>query len=153
MFAVVRQRHRGDCGLASLATLLVGSLAYEHVHAAAGLIEPKWHGTRGLRVGDLRRVAATLGVEFDVRRRLELDTAVGILVAHGPHVAREGHYVAVAHGVVLDPADGVARTWRDYQAHYGARFTTLLALRGGLARRRLPAARPVPHAAPRRTAA
>lgn len=115
--------------MAALASLLADTHTYEDIQAEAARLERRWR-TRGLGLRQMQTVARVLGVgELVMRRRLTLDTDCGVVVVHGPHFARDGHYVAVCGGRVLDPGTGESLPWRAYQARYEARFTTLLGLR------------------------
>jgi hypothetical protein len=114
--------------VAALASLLADTHTYDDVKAEAARLERRWR-TRGIGLRHMQTVARELGVELVMRRRLALDTDCGVVVVHGPHVSRDGHYVAVCAGRVLDPGTGESVPWRAYQARYEARFTTLLGLR------------------------
>jgi hypothetical protein len=126
VITVVRQRGTGDCGLASLATLVSGRYSYEDVFLAAAAVDRARKGQCGMRLRDLRVVALRLGVALELRRRYDLDTDTGILVVHGGHTARDGHCVTAWEGLLVDSADGAIHKWRAYRARHAARFGTLL---------------------------
>lgn len=126
MITVVRQRGAGDCGLASLATLLSAQYEYEDVFKAAATVDRARKGLCGMRLRNLRVVARKLGLELEPVRRYDLDTDTGILVVHGGHTSRDGHCVTAWEGVLADSADGYLHRWRAYQAKHSARFGTLL---------------------------
>jgi hypothetical protein len=126
VITVVRQRGTGDCGLASLATLVSARYAYEDVFLAAATVDRARKGQCGMRLRDLQVVARKLGIDLERKRRYDLDTDTGILVVHGGHTARDGHCVTAWEGLLADSADGFVHKWRAYQLRHAARFGTLL---------------------------
>lgn len=130
MIKVVRQRGRGDCGVAAIATLLSKTHTYDDVSAVVKQIDPQREGMLGLRVREVRRVLEALGLVVTARRRRqELDTDSGIVLVYGAHTARDGHYLAAKYGLLFDPCNGFATPWRQYQAEHrrnDLRFGTLL---------------------------
>lgn len=116
--------------MAALATLLSAVYRYEDVQVEAARLARRWR-SRGLAEAELQAVARALGVALVARPRRRLATACGVLVVHGPHFTRDGHYVAVCDGRVSDPGIGVSLPWRAYLGRYDAHVTSLLALAGG----------------------
>ena len=126
MVTVVRQRHAGDCGVAALATLLSARIGYEDVYLAAAKVDPRLKGKGGLQNSELVKVAREFGVDLDAIKKFDLDRDEGLLRVRSDSHHREGHWVAVRWGLVLDPADGYLAPWRPWTARYQARLGTLL---------------------------
>lgn len=106
---VVRQVHRNDCGLAALA-MVAG--AWGHPWTVAELARDVRPGDRGVRLGALRDVAWTRGLEAyairgthdDLRRELARGrpVLVGLLLPFERDRALSHYEVAIA----IDPRDG-----------------------------------------------
>lgn len=121
---LVLQRTPGDCGIAALATLI--EQTYEDVYVATARVDRKTRGRSGIHLGALVAVAHRLGVRLRLKRKriLNLEEDEGLLVvtwAPGSrHEVGIAHLVAVGHGVVVDPADGVVLPADEYLAREGA---------------------------------
>lgn len=121
MVRVILQRGAGDCGCAALATLLSWTAHdYDAIAAAA----PRG-GQAGLRTRELVATARRLGIRLTATRSYDLTVDAGVLRVRSHVHHRDGHWVAVRHGLLWDPRDGYAAPWRDYAARYGARFGML----------------------------
>jgi hypothetical protein len=126
MVTVVRQRHTGDCGVAAMATLLSARMAYEDVYLAAAKVDPLGRGRGGLQNRELVKLGKELGLALTPCRAFDLDRDEGVLRVRSLSHHRDGHWVAVRWGMVLDPADGYLAPWRQWAARYQARLGTLL---------------------------
>lgn len=128
---LVLQRAVGDCAIAALATLIEQS--YEDVYLAAALVDRKTRGRNGMYLGKVLAVAAHVGVTLKLKRRYSLDEDEGLLVvtwAPGSrHEVGTPHLVALGHGVIVDPADGVVLPADEYLAREKAAAGTFLELR------------------------
>jgi hypothetical protein len=125
---LVIQRAIGDCGIASLGTLL--ELSYEDVYIAAAQVDRNARGRNGIRLASLISIGKKLGVSFLQKRHHE-DDDEGLLVVtwRAPHSQPFGsHLVALAHGVVADPADGIVLPVDDYLTRYKATAGSFLEL-------------------------
>lgn len=128
---VVRQRRKGDCGVAALATYL--GQTYEDVYAAVAAVDKRAIPARGLYLRDLERAAKRFGVALARRHRPDVDEDGGVLSvlwavpgqkdadASAPRREYRGHYVVLRDGriydVDADEPEGVpARDWlaREY---------------------------------------
>ena len=128
---LVLQRTAGDCGISALATLIEQS--YEDVYVATAAVDKKTRGRNGIHLGALCEVAKRLGILLRVRRRFNLDEDEGLLVvtwAPGSrHEVGQAHLVALGHGVIVDPADGVVLPADEYLAREKATAGAFLELR------------------------
>lgn len=117
---LVLQRSAGDCGIASLATLI--EQTYEDVYVATSKVDTKTRGRNGIHLGALCTVAKRLGVALRLKRKRvsNLEEDEGLLVvtwAPGSrHTVGVSHLVALGHGVIVDPADGVVLPADEYLA-------------------------------------
>lgn len=106
---VVRpQKHLADCGLAALAMAL--GLPYESVFQAAPLA-----ARTGLTTRQLQAVATKLGARLLSRPKADLHADTGILGIEFPR--RNGHWLYLHAGVLVDPSDGSLWDTEDYAAH------------------------------------
>lgn len=128
---VIKQRKAWDCGVASVAMLV--DLPYGDV---AALLKNRWPDDRpfrkrGLILSEMIELAGMIGHVLVVKRRAAgyLEGETGILTLRGERYCREGHYVVLKDGMVIDP-DG-ADVWllKDYMSRHGVRTATLLAWR------------------------
>lgn len=120
---LVLSRGAGDCGIATLATLL--EQTYEDVYVATQAVDPKRRGKSGLMTRHIIEVAQQLGVTLDVRLpgRFTLDDdEEGLLFVRWRSRSRHlttgfrWHVVAYTHGVVVDTTDGVILAADEYLA-------------------------------------
>ena len=127
---LVMQRANGDCGLAALGTLL--ELPYEDVYIASAQVDRKTRGKNGIHMAALMAVAKRLGVLLRLKRTASLDDDEGLLVVNWqpPHKHPfMAHLVALGHGVIVDPADGIILPADEYLTKYRATAGSLLELR------------------------
>ena len=110
-------------------------LSYEDVFVAAAKIDPSHRGKSGASWTDVRRLAKALGFSTRLRRSFVLDEDEGLLnvrwVKGSPHYLPMGfqqHIVALAHGVVADPSDGLILPADEYLARVQAQPNGLLEL-------------------------
>ena len=110
------QRGTGDCAIAAIATLL--EQPYEDVFLEAAKVEKKYRGRNGVFLPDIVRIAKALGVALERKKQPNLDDDEGLLVVtwrkDSRHDAGTNHLVAVGHGVIVDPFDGVVLPPDDY---------------------------------------
>ena len=129
LLVVSLMRHRGDCGVAALATIL--RVPYEEVLVVAGHFVPTVL-VDGLDNDDMIKIAARFGRLLVERTKEEIDFrgAVGILGAHlkAQHEGDE-HAVVLSRGLVFDP-DSKGEIWRvrDWIRRFGATDLDLLEL-------------------------
>ena len=127
---LVLQRASGDCGIAALASLLEQS--YEDVYVATARVDRKCRGRNGIHLGALIAVGKILGCSLLLKRRAVLDEDEGLLVvtwAPGSrHEVGVPHLVALGHGVIVDPADGVILPADEYLARERATAGSFLEL-------------------------
>lgn len=126
---LVLQRANGDCGVAALATLIEQS--YEDVYLASARVDKKARGKSGICFPALIAIGKILGVSFLLKRRYA-DEDEGLLAVtwQKPHSHPfDAHLVAVAYGVIADPADGVILPADEYLARYRATAGSFLELR------------------------
>jgi hypothetical protein len=125
VIVVVRQQQPKDCGVSALAS--IAPLPYDLVYEAVTAIVPDWRGTLGLHNHQVIAAAAALDLPLTPTRKYDLDAEDrGVLRLYSPVHSAGGHYVAIYRGLIIDPADGSIRPWRDYQRAYDVRFATLL---------------------------
>lgn len=125
---VVLQRANGDCGICALATLLEQS--YEDVYIAAARVERVSRGRNGIVLSRLIAVGKLLGVTFKQKRHYA-DDDEGLLTVtwRKPHGHPfDAHLVALAYGVIADPADGIVLPVDEYLARYQATAGSFLEL-------------------------
>jgi len=108
---VVRWIHRSgedpDCGITALA--LACGQTYDAVLGEAVKIEPK-AVTWGLRIRDMRKVAAKFGFSTRLLRKFDLNEDTGILSVSGP----EGeHVVYLWEGRIIEPRQDSRSLWLD----------------------------------------
>lgn len=127
---LVLQRANGDCGVAALATLI--EQTYEDVYVAVAKVDRKTRGRQGIHLGALQAVGKILGASFLLKRRYAIEEDEGLLVvtwAPGSrHEVGVPHLVALAHGVIVDPADGVVLPAEEYLARENATAGSFLEL-------------------------
>ena len=108
---LVLQRGIGDCGLAALCTY--AELSYEDAFVVMAKVERTHRGKNGVQWAHLRRVAQALGFRVRLRRTFNINEHDGLLAVQwlpdSPHASGTfgQHLVALADGIVADPADGV----------------------------------------------
>jgi hypothetical protein len=125
---LVLQRASGDCGISALATLIEQS--YEDVYIASAKVDKKARGKSGICFPALIAIGKILGVSFHLKRRYG-DEDEGLLAVtwRKPHSHPfDAHLVAVAYGVIADPADGIVLPLEDYLARYQATAGSFLEL-------------------------
>jgi ABC-type bacteriocin/lantibiotic exporter with double-glycine peptidase domain len=125
---LVLQRANGDCGICALATLLEQS--YEDVYIAAARVERVSRGRNGIVLSRLIAVGKLLGVRFTQKRHYT-DDDEGLLTVtwRKPHQHPfDAHLVAVAYGVIADPADGIVLPVDEYLTRYQATAGSFLEL-------------------------
>jgi ABC-type bacteriocin/lantibiotic exporter with double-glycine peptidase domain len=125
---LIAQRANGDCGVAALATLLEQS--YEDVYIAAAQVDRKTRGRNGICCPALIAIGKKLGVSL-LQKRHHGDEDEGLLTvlwAKGHTHPFAAHMVALAYGVIADPADGVVLPADEYLARYHATAGTFLEL-------------------------
>lgn len=102
---LVLQRGLGDCGIAAVATILESS--YEDVFVEAAKVDKDRRGRSGIHLARLVTLGKKLGVAFHLKRPWNLDTDEGLLVVRWLRRRKDRlHLVVLAHGVIVDPADG-----------------------------------------------
>jgi hypothetical protein len=129
------QRGVGDCGLCALATF--AELSYEDVFVVAAKVDRKHRGKSGVQWTDLKRIARALGFTPRLRLKPALEDDEGLLMVTwqpgSKHYVASGgfrqHLVALAHGVIADPADGMILPADEYLARAVATAGALLELR------------------------
>lgn len=117
---LVLQRANGDCGVAALSTLLEQS--YEDVYIAAAKVDRKTRGRSGICFPALIAIGKLLGASFLLKRRHQ-DEDEGLLAVswQPPHAHPfDAHLVALAYGVIADPADGIVLPIDEYLTRYKA---------------------------------
>lgn len=105
------QRHRGDCAVAALATVL--RVPYEEVLVIAAHLVPTVL-VDGLDNDDMIKIAQKFGRQLIERTGEEIDYrhAVGILGAHlKDQLEGDEHAVVLSHGLIFDP-DSRGEIWR-----------------------------------------
>jgi hypothetical protein len=91
---LVLQRGQGDCAVAAVATL-------------AAKLDAEHRGRNGMHLARIVALGKRLGVILKVKRRLDLETDEGLLVVRWQRRRKNRlHLVVLAHGVIVDPADG-----------------------------------------------
>lgn len=130
---LVLQRGIGDCGIAALASF--AELSYEDVFVAAAKVDKKHRGKSGVQWADLKRIARAVGLTAHLKHRPALDEDEGLLAVSwlpgSKHYIPGGfsqHLVALAHGVIADPADGVILPPEEYLSRALASAGALLEL-------------------------
>lgn len=125
---LVLQRAYGDCAIAAIATYTEST--YEDVYVAAAAIDKKYRGRSGVHLAAIRRIVKALGVTVKPKRDLNLDDDEGLLVVTwkpgSRHETGTDHLVALGHGVIVDPADGLILPADEYLAREKATAGTLL---------------------------
>jgi hypothetical protein len=125
---LVLQRAFGDCAIAAIATWT--ETTYEDVYVAAALIDKKYRGRSGVHLAAIQRILKILGVSVKPVRERNLDDDEGLLVvtwtAGSRHESGTDHLVALAHGIIVDPADGLILPADEYLAREQANPGTLL---------------------------
>jgi ABC-type bacteriocin/lantibiotic exporter with double-glycine peptidase domain len=128
---LVLQRASGDCGIAALASLIEQS--YEDVYVATAAVDKKARGRNGIHLGALCDIAKRLGVQLAPKRRYSLEEDEGLLVVTWAPGSRHevgcAHLVALGHGVIVDPADGVVLPADEYLVREQATPGSFLELR------------------------
>lgn len=129
---LVLQRAIGDCAIAAIATLIEQS--YEDVFVEAAKVDKKWRGRSGVHLAAIGRIGKQLGILLRVKRGPVLwDDDEGLLVVTWTkgscHEVGIGHLVALAHGVIADPADGTVLPPDEYLAREKATPGSFLELR------------------------
>jgi hypothetical protein len=125
---LVPQRANGDCGIAAISTIL--ELSYEDVYIAAAAVDRKTRGRSGICFPALIAIGKKLGASFLLKRHHhDEDEGVLAVLWRKPHAHPfDGHLVALAYGVIADPADGVVLPAEDYLARYKATAGSFLEL-------------------------
>lgn len=125
---LVLQRASGDCGVAALATLLEQS--YEDVYVASTKVDKKARGKNGIHLGAVQAIGKILGVSFLLKRHHaeEDEGLLTVLWGKGHAHPFDAHLVALSHGVIADPADGVILPPDEYLARYQATAGSFLEL-------------------------
>jgi len=129
---LVLQRGNADCGLCALAT--VAELSYEDVYLAAATVDTAYRGKSGATLRVMARVASILGLKPTLNNEPSLEDDRGLLMVRwkngSPHYARpfKLHVVALAHGIIADPADGVILPADEYLTRTKASAVALLEL-------------------------
>lgn len=120
---LVPQRHKTDCGVATLATLLGKS--YEE--ALLAVKQPQVL-TKGVQLRVVRNAARKLGTPLVLHRQIDIDNDTGIL-----GVVSEGwdfeHLVVMLNGTIIDCEDSTIWDLDSYMAAHQARPVSLLALK------------------------
>jgi len=128
---LVLQRAFGDCAIAAIATLIEES--YEDVFVAAAAVDKKRRGKSGMHLPAIIRIGKKLGVILHQKRDINWDDDEGLLVVEwakgSMHEVGSQHLVALSHGVVADPADGVILPPDDYLLREKATAGAFLELR------------------------
>jgi hypothetical protein len=122
LFRVCRQRHDGDCGVASLAMAL--NLSYEEVLVVASRIAPKVL-VRGLYSVEIQLIAEEFGRELEKSLKPDLDTDTGILVVQ--YKDKTEHALFLTNGLVFEPTSN-EEVWdvEQYLKRFKARVLHLL---------------------------
>lgn len=130
---IVQQRAEQDCGVAALAALAEQS--YEDAYLAVSKVDPQFNGKSGLDNKQIIAAAKVLGLTLLATRTYDLDDDEGVLrirwnpLAGRNMKAREitgGHFVAVAHGVIVCSSYKEVQPWRTYLERNAGRACTLL---------------------------
>ena len=128
LFTATGTRHRGDCAVACLASIL--RIPYVEVLVVAASINPKVL-VGGLNNDDMIHIAEKFGhtlVEHS-REEIDLRKMVGILGAQlRGNKGTDEHAVIMTYGLVFDPEGGDVWKARDYLRRYEARKIDLLEL-------------------------
>ena len=112
---LVIQQDSWDCGVACLAMLLGKSYADVRQH-----VRWKHYQKEGLSMWQMRRLAKALGDPLEQHKEGDFSEMVGIVGLQRPTDADkpkgkwDGHYVVVAKGCFINPADGLI--WTDIAA-------------------------------------
>jgi hypothetical protein len=128
---LVLQRAFGDCAVAAIATLT--EQTYEDVYVEAAKVEPKRRGRSGVHLHTIIRIGKKMGILLLQKREPNLDEDEGLLVVEwakgSRHEIGTAHLIAVSHGVVADPADGIILPPDEYLAREKATAGAFLELR------------------------
>ena len=127
-FVCTRKRHRGDCAVAALASLL--QRPYEEVLVASALLVPVVL-VRGLNNDEIIKIALKFGCTLIERTHDEIDyrKMTGLLGAHLQHNSLgEEHAVVLSHGLIYDPEDGEVWRAKEYLKQFKAVDIDLLSL-------------------------
>jgi len=127
IFITTHKRHKGDCAVAALATLL--RVPYEEMLVAAAKVQPLVL-VRGLHNDEIIEVAAAFGRVLVEESGTELDLkATGILGGKlASNTGEDEHAVVVSGGILFDPDDGEVWRVKDYIKHYGMTEVDMLEL-------------------------
>jgi hypothetical protein len=126
----VLQRGIGDCALCALGTLL--ELSYEDMYIVAAKVDTARRGKSGATWYGVAQMAEGLGYRSRLNPEPILDDDKGVLAVRwkrgSPHYQKpfREHLVALSHGVVVDPADGLILPIDEYLTRTRARAGGLL---------------------------
>ncbi len=129
IFHIVLQRHKSDCAVAALASLLC--CTYEEVLIAAAGVDPRVLA-KGLDVDEIRRVLTAFGKQatyWPDASAVDLTDAQGILGVKPRGRGRyTEHAVVLSDGLVFDPAARVSVVWEVefYLDHYAMKPVDLI---------------------------
>lgn len=129
---LVLQRGIGDCGIAAICTL--AELSYEDVYIAAAKVDTQHRCKSGAQWTQLRQIAKAIGLTARLKRRPVLDEDEGLLAVQWLPTSKHyggafgWHLVALAHGVIADPADGMVLPPDEYLSRSHAAAGALLEL-------------------------
>ncbi len=122
---LVRQRKDWDCGIAALA--FYSHIPYEEVFVGVVRRLTKAEYRRGLYIIELIKVAADLGLKLKKVhwRKVDINEDIGILSINWKD-QRDGHWVVLREGTIIDPADPSVWSAEDYLREKEGRVATLL---------------------------
>ncbi len=130
---LVLQRAVADCGICALATF--AGLAYEDVYLVAAAIDKSRRGKSGATWQDVGLMAEALGFTPRLKDEPSLEDDSGVLSIRWKRGSKHyqkpfmEHLVALDHGVIVDPADGVILPPDEYLTKYRATARALMELR------------------------
>lgn len=90
---IIPQRERADCAICAMA--MYSGHSYEDVLREVVLVDPRWHGRKGLSDHQVRKVMRTLGVPVRYRSRVDLDEDYGML-------RFSDHLALIRNGLLID---------------------------------------------------
>ena len=129
---LVLPRGTADCGICALGT--VAELSYEDVFVAAAKVDQKHRGKCGVTFGELKRIAIILGFRPQFNHTPNLEEDDGLLAIRWQRGSKHyvkpfrWHYVALAHGVIADPSDGLILPADEYLTRSKATAGALMEL-------------------------
>lgn len=125
IFTIQPKRHKGDCAVSALASLL--NVKYEEVLVAAAKMD-NLVLVNGLNTKEMIRLAAAFGKRLELQFSDDIDyMSTGILGIAWKETWSE-HALLMSHGLVFDPDDGEVWMVEGYLRRYKAKVIDFLEL-------------------------